>query len=93
MIGDFARAARLSAEAGFDAVELHFGHGYLVSQFLSPYTNRRTDRWGGPLAGRMRLALEILRATREAAKGRLAVLAKVNLRDGFPGGLEAAAGD
>ncbi len=88
VIADFARAVRLSAEAGFDAVELHFGHGYLVSQFLSPYTNRRTDRWGGPLAGRMRLALEVLRAAREAAGARLAVLAKVNLSDGFPGGLE-----
>ncbi len=88
VIGDFSRAARLSAEAGFDAVELHFGHGYLVSQFLSPYTNRRSDRWGGPLAGRMRLALEILRAVREVAGGRLAILPKVNLRDGFPGGLE-----
>ena len=88
VIGDFARAARLSAEAGFDAIELHFGHGYLVSQFLSPYTNRRTDRWGGPLAGRMRLALEILRAARQAVGGRLAILAKVNLRDGFRGGLE-----
>lgn len=88
VVGDFARAARLAAEAGFDAVELHFGHGYLVSQFLSPFTNRRRDRWGGPLENRARLAVEVLRAAREAAGPRLAVLAKVNLRDGFPGGLE-----
>ncbi len=87
VIGDFAEGTRLAAEAGFDAVELHFGHGYLVSQFLSPFTNRRRDRWGGALPNRSRLAVEVLRAAR-AAGPRLALLAKVNLRDGFPGGLE-----
>jgi 2,4-dienoyl-CoA reductase-like NADH-dependent reductase (Old Yellow Enzyme family) len=87
-IEDFARSARLAFESGFDAVELHFGHGYLVSQFLSPFTNRRRDRWGGPLENRMRLAVEVLRAVRAAAGDRRVVLAKVNLRDGFPGGLE-----
>ncbi len=87
VIGDFAKGAHIAAEAGFDAVELHFGHGYLVSQFLSPYTNRRRDRWGGSLENRSRLAVEVLRAVRRVAP-RLVVLAKVNLRDGFPGGLE-----
>jgi 2,4-dienoyl-CoA reductase-like NADH-dependent reductase (Old Yellow Enzyme family) len=87
-IEDFAHSARLAFEAGFDAVELHFGHGYLVSQFLSPFTNRRRDRWGGPLENRMRLAVEVLRAVRAAVGDRRAVMAKVNLRDGFPGGLE-----
>ncbi len=87
VVGDFARAAALAFECGFDAVELHFGHGYLVSQFLSPFTNRRRDRWGGPLANRARLAVEIVRAVR-ARVGARAVLAKVNLRDGFAGGLE-----
>jgi len=87
VVGDFAQGARLAGEAGFDAVEVHFGHGYLVSQFLSPYTNRRRDRFGGSLENRSRLAVEVLRAVRAAAP-RLAVLAKVNLRDGFPGGLE-----
>jgi 2,4-dienoyl-CoA reductase-like NADH-dependent reductase (Old Yellow Enzyme family) len=86
VIGDFARAAGLAVEAGFDALELHFGHGYLVSQFLSPFTNRRRDRWGGALANRMRLGVEILRAVGRAV--RVPLLAKVNLRDGFPGGLE-----
>ena len=73
---------------GFDAVELHFGHGYLVSQFLSPYTNRRRDRWGGSLENRGRLAVEVVRAVRKAVRPEFALLAKVNLRDGFPGGLE-----
>ncbi len=90
VVADFGAGARLAAEAGFDAVELHFGHGYLVSQFLSPWTNRRRDRWGGTIENRSRLALEVLRAAREAAGPRLALLAKVNLRDGFPGGLEIA---
>jgi len=88
VIGDFALAARLAREAGFDAVELHFGHGYLVSQFLSPFTNRRRDRWGGPLENRMRLGVEILRAGRAEVGDTFPVLLKVNLRDGFPGGLE-----
>ena len=88
VIGDFVRATTLAREAGCDAVELHFGHGYLVSQFLSPYTNRRTDRWGGPLENRMRFAVEIVRAVRAAVGAEFPVLAKMNLRDGFPGGLE-----
>jgi len=87
VITDFAHAAKLADAAGFDAVELHFGHGYLVSQFLSPYTNRRHDRWGGTLDNRARLALDALRAVKRTAP-RLAVLAKLNLRDGFSGGLE-----
>ncbi|HEX8951673.1 MAG TPA: NADH:flavin oxidoreductase, partial [Polyangia bacterium] len=88
VIDDFARSAALAVDAGFDAVELHFGHGYLVSQFLSPFTNRRTDRWGGALENRARLAIEIVRAVRARLGDRAAVLAKVNLRDGFAGGLE-----
>jgi 2,4-dienoyl-CoA reductase-like NADH-dependent reductase (Old Yellow Enzyme family) len=76
------------AGAGLDAVELHFGHGYLVSQFLSPFTNRRTDRFGGSLENRSRLAVEVLRAVRGAVGPEFPVLLKVNLRDGFPGGLE-----
>jgi 2,4-dienoyl-CoA reductase-like NADH-dependent reductase (Old Yellow Enzyme family) len=88
VVADFASAARLARDAGMDAVELHFGHGYLVSQFLSPYTNRRTDRWGGSLAGRARLAVEVLRASRAAVGPEFPLLLKVNLRDGFEGGLE-----
>ena len=88
VIGDFVRATTLAREAGCDAVELHFGHGYLVSQFLSPYTNRRTDRWGGSPENRRRFAVEIVRAVRAAVGPEFPVLAKMNLRDGFPGGLE-----
>ena len=88
VISDFAAAARLARDAGLDAAELHFGHGYLVSQFLSPYTNRRTDRWGGSLANRSRLAVEVLRAARAAVGPGYPLLLKVNLRDGFAGGLE-----
>jgi 2,4-dienoyl-CoA reductase-like NADH-dependent reductase (Old Yellow Enzyme family) len=88
VVDDFATSARIAAGAGIDAVELHFSHGYLVSQFLSPYTNRREDRWGGSLENRARLAVEVLRAVRRAVGPGYPVLLKVNLRDGFPGGLE-----
>jgi 2,4-dienoyl-CoA reductase-like NADH-dependent reductase (Old Yellow Enzyme family) len=85
---DFARAARLAVDAGFDCVELHFGHGYLVSAFLSPRLNRRTDRFGGSTENRARLAREIARAVREAAGDRAAVIAKLNMADGVEGGLD-----
>jgi 2,4-dienoyl-CoA reductase-like NADH-dependent reductase (Old Yellow Enzyme family) len=88
VVHDFAEGARLAVAAGFDAVELHFGHGYLVSQFLSPYTNRRRDRWGGSLENRSRLAVEVVRAVRTAVGPECVLLAKLNLRDGFEGGLE-----
>jgi len=87
VVDAFASAARLAREAGFDAVELHLGHGYLLSQFLSPATNRRTDAWGGSREGRMRLPLEVVRRVR-AAVPELAVLAKINLADGIEGGAE-----
>lgn len=81
-----ARAALIAREAGFDAVEIHFGHNYLVSSFLSPRLNKRTDAFGGSLANRARLALDIARAVREAVGGRLAITAKLNMDDGVPGG-------
>ncbi|MCA9548846.1 MAG: NADH:flavin oxidoreductase [Myxococcales bacterium] len=84
----FGAATRLAAEAGFDAVEIHAGHGYLISQFLSPFTNRRRDRYGGALEGRMRFMQGIMHEVRAAAGAELAVLVKMNLRDGFPGGME-----
>lgn len=85
---NFAQATRLAIEAGFDAVEVHVGHGYLLSQFLSPATNRRRDGYGGGLDGRLRYVREVISAVVEAAAGRVAVLAKMNLEDGFKGGLE-----
>jgi len=81
-----AEAAVVAREAGFDAVELHFGHNYLVSSFLSPRLNRRTDEFGGNLANRARLARGIARAVRDAVGGQLAIIAKLNMDDGVPGG-------
>ncbi|NGN65623.1 NADH:flavin oxidoreductase [Streptomyces sp. A7024] len=85
-----ADAARLAAECGFDAVELHLGHNYLASAFLSPRLNRRTDRYGGSLRNRARLALEIARAVREELGDRIAITAKLNMSDGARGGLAVA---
>ena len=84
---DFASAAGRAVEAGFDAVELHFGHGYLVSSFLSPRLNKRTDRWGGGLENRARLARQVATAVREVVGSRAAVIAKLNMADGVRGGL------
>jgi 2,4-dienoyl-CoA reductase-like NADH-dependent reductase (Old Yellow Enzyme family) len=88
VIEDFGQAAGLAREAGFDAVELHLGHGYLLSQFLCPATNRRADAWGGDLDGRARLPLAVLRRAREVVGAGFPILCKTNLRDGFRGGLE-----
>jgi 2,4-dienoyl-CoA reductase-like NADH-dependent reductase (Old Yellow Enzyme family) len=81
-----AEAALVAREAGFDAVEIHLGHNYLVSSFLSPRLNRRTDDFGGSLANRARLARDVARAVRDAVGGRLAIIAKLNMDDGVPGG-------
>ncbi|MBQ1205233.1 MAG: NADH:flavin oxidoreductase [Alistipes sp.] len=86
---DFGRAVRTAHEAGFDSVEVHAGHGYLISQFLSPWTNRRRDCYGGSLANRMRFMQECLtEVLEEAAKLRMAVIVKHNMEDGFKGGIE-----
>ena len=84
---DFANAARLAVAAGFDGLEVHCGHGYLLSQFLSPWNNRRTDRWGGDLAGRASFPRRVLRAVREATGSHVAIWAKLNMDDGFAAGL------
>lgn len=86
--GQFVDAARLAADAGFDAVELHMGHGYLLSQFLSPLANRRTDRYGGSAENRLRFPLEVAERVLAAVGDRIAVLAKLNLRDGARAGVE-----
>ncbi len=88
VVADFARAAERAVACGFDAVELHFGHGYLLSQFLSPWSNRRRDEYGGSLQNRLRLPLRVVAAVRAAVGPDVPVLAKTNLRDGFRGGLE-----
>jgi 2,4-dienoyl-CoA reductase-like NADH-dependent reductase (Old Yellow Enzyme family) len=87
MTREFADAARLAVRAGFDALEVHMGHGYLLSQFLSPYNNRRGDRWGGSLENRARFPRQVMRAVREAAGPSVAVYPKLNMDDGFRGGL------
>lgn len=81
-----AEAARRAIDAGFDAVEVHLGHNYLASSFLSPKVNHRTDRYGGSLENRARFAREIMRAVHDAVGGRIAVIAKMNMDDGVPGG-------
>jgi len=90
VVGQFASGAAMLAAAGFDAAELHFGHHYLVSAFLSPRWNRRTDDYGGPVANRARLALRILRSVRASVGDRLAVTAKLNMTDGVRRGLTVA---
>lgn len=85
---DFALAAEKAREAGFDAVEIHAGHGYLLSQFMSPWTNRRRDRFGGSLENRVRFPTEVVRRVRARVGEGFPVLVKMNQFDGFPGGLE-----
>lgn len=85
-----AEAARMAADCGFDAVEIHLGHNYLASSFLSPRLNRRRDAYGGSLDNRARFAREIARAVRDAVGGRIAILAKLNMDDGVRRGLHLA---
>jgi len=87
IVEDYRRAARVVLEAGFDCVEIHLGHNYLLSAFLSPKLNRRTDRWGGSLENRARLPRRVVEAVRAEVGSRLAVTAKLNMADGVPGGL------
>ena len=85
---DFGRAVKTAREAGFDAVEIHAGHGYLISQFLSPYTNRRRDEYGGSLDNRMRFMRECMNEVMTAAGSDMAVIVKTNMYDGFKSGIE-----
>ncbi|MCX7744017.1 MAG: NADH:flavin oxidoreductase [Flavobacteriales bacterium] len=87
VVNDFKHAALILNECGFDAVEIHAGHGYLISQFLSPYTNRRNDEYGGSFENRSRFLREVLTAVREAVGNQMAILVKMNMWDGFEGGI------
>ncbi len=73
-------------QVGFDAIEIHFGHGYGISQFISPRTNRRTDEYGGTLTNRMRFGLEVLEAVRTAVGEDYPLLGKISMSDGVRGG-------
>ena len=86
MAVEFGNATRLAKDAGFDCVEIHAGHGYLISQFLSPYTNHRRDKWGGDLEHRMDFMRLCIEEVLKAAAGEIAVVVKTNMRDGFKGG-------
>ena len=88
IVQSFGKAVHLSRESGFDAIEVHAGHGYLISQFLSPYTNRRKDSFGGSLENRTRFMMMIMEEVKKAAGNDMAILAKTNTRDGFKGGIE-----
>ncbi|MDD8027016.1 MAG: NADH:flavin oxidoreductase [Acidobacteriota bacterium] len=84
----FLQAARRARDAGFDGVQVHCAHGYLLSSFLSPHTNRRTDDWGGTTAKRARLAVEIVAGIKEICGRDFPVIAKLNSTDFLPGGLD-----
>ena len=88
VVAAHASAARFAENSGFDAVELHFGHNYLVSAFLSPRLNRRKDNYGGSLRYRARLAVDIARAVRDEVGDRIAITAKLSMDDGVPGGFK-----
>ncbi len=86
MTNEFVAAARLARECGFDAVELHMGHGYLLSQFVSPLYNKRHDQYGGTIAKRLRFPIETLQRVLDAVGKDTAVIAKYSMTDGVPSG-------
>ncbi len=85
---DYRRGARTAVDAGFDCIEVHLGHNYLLSSFLSPKLNRRSDGWGGALEARARFARQVVAAVRDGAGPAVAVTAKLNMVDGVPGGFD-----
>jgi len=87
VVTSFGKAVHLARKSGFDAIEVHAGHGYLISQFLSPYTNRRKDEFGGSLHNRARFMQMVIEEVKRAAGNDMAVLVKMNMQDGFKGGM------
>jgi 2,4-dienoyl-CoA reductase-like NADH-dependent reductase (Old Yellow Enzyme family) len=90
IVARFVTTARLAEAAGFSGVQIHAAHGYLISQFLSPLTNRRTDAWGGELHNRARLLLDVVKAVRAAVSPGFCVAVKLNSADFQKGGFEAS---
>lgn len=88
MVKGYHDAARFMKSVGFDALEIHFGHGYGLCQFMSPKTNRRKDEFGGSLTNRMRLPLQVLAAVRDAVGNDFPVIGKISLTEGVRGGLD-----
>lgn len=86
VIEDFVRAAQLCRDAGFDALELHMGHGYLLNQFISPLSNKRSDEYGGCIENRVRFPARVLKAVKKAVGDDLAILCKISVADGVNGG-------
>jgi len=87
VIEDFVQAAKRAQEAEFDGIQLHVAHGYLLSSFISPYTNRRTDEWGGNTAARLHIIIEILRKIKKATGADFPVIVKLNSSDFLAHGL------
>ena len=88
LVEDFGKAVDMARRAGFDCVEIHAGHGYLISQFLSPYTNHRHDEFGGSLQNRMKVMQMVIRKVMEAAGDDMGVVVKMNMHDGFKKGMQ-----
>jgi 2,4-dienoyl-CoA reductase-like NADH-dependent reductase (Old Yellow Enzyme family) len=86
LLGQFAQAARRSAEAGFQVAEVHMAHGYLLHEFLSPLTNQRSDEFGGSLENRMRFPLRVAKIVREIWPGHLPVFVRISASDWMEGG-------
>lgn len=87
VVEDYEHAARNAVEAGFDALEVHLGHNYLLSSFMSPNLNKRSDRYGGTLEKRSAFPRRVLEAVRKAVGDKIAIIAKFNMTDGVPKGL------
>ncbi len=90
VLGDFVRAAEMAHEAGFDLLEVHMAHGYLLSCFLSPLTNRRSDEYGGSLDNRLRFPLEVFKAVRAVWPDHKPISVRISATDWAPGGLDEA---
>lgn len=90
LVEKFAAGVRRAKQAGFDAVEFHGAHGFLIAQFLSPYSNHRTDEYGGDLQGRMRFALEIIRRSKEEGGQDFPLIFRISADEYLPGGLTLA---